>query len=161
MPITSPAVGDQATAAWAVSVAAQLNAGGWIGGNTSASTVTLSTTSAFAGLGSKTFTLTEQRRVRIYVNVEYDPATAVIATYQTIAGYNSGSSAVIGSFTQAGMPFSINYATVRPFNGAVEGTVLLAAGTYTAYASVKRVSGGTATDTAGPFQVDVYDVGSV
>lgn len=162
--LTAATTGPVGLYVWDTSAAAWLNVQidtPFLGEASSASLVTLSTTAAFAGLASVTFTLARQMRVKIEVSVEYDNAAGAVATYQTIAGYNSGASPVIGSFVGVGKANQINYASVRPFSGNAFGTALLAAGQYTAYASEKRVSGGQATDTAGPHYVLVTALGSV
>lgn len=142
----------------------QLMAGtakGMIGETSSASTVTLSTTNAFAGLAVVTFTLATQRRVKISVLARYSPAGATNARYQTQAGYNTGSSAAIGSFVGVGQVHDLVNTIATNASGIGFGTALLAAGTYTAYASVKRITNGSATDTAGnPFYTLVEDIGS-
>lgn len=158
MAITVPSAGDQATAAWAASVANAIN-DMFKGSNTSTTAKTLSSTSAFAGNASVTFTLAVETRVRIYVKAEFTPNTAGVATYEVKAGYNSGGSATIGSFNATGIAGNINYASVRTHTCDAEGMPLLAAGTYTAYASVRRVSGGDAGDQATGFQVNVIAVG--
>lgn len=135
---------------------------GFIGeANNTAGTVTLNAIANFLGLATVTFTLTAQRRVRIVVNAGYTPtAASTSARYRNIAAYNSGSSAVLGSFTQVGQPTDIPDAGANPGSGMAEGTALLAAGTYTAYAVVRRANAGAATDTSQNFYTAVYDMGS-
>src|SRR5438045_6659846 len=79
--------------------------GGFLGDANSASNVTLSTTNDFAGLAVVTFTLATQRRIRIDTVAQFAPAGAVAATYTVQSGYNSGSSATIGSVTKIGKAY--------------------------------------------------------
>lgn len=137
---------------------------GVINETTTGAAVTLSTTSAFASTASVTFTLTSQRRVRIDVQSIYVMASGASGRFITRAAYNSGASAVIGSAVTPGSGMSA-VATVTGGNGAPGTstfcTALLPAGTYTAYASVQRSAGGSATDTAQNFYVLVTDIGAV
>lgn len=161
MSINVPAVGDAASASWADAVATLLN-NQFLGENLNSGTVTLSTLNAFAGLATVTFTLAVQSRVRIDVQALYKPQAAVVARYVTQAGYNSGSSAAIGSFVGVGQPFSDgDDGTVQWRSGYSFGTALLPAGTYTAYAAIQRASGGSATDIVTLFQVDAMLIGVV
>lgn len=138
---------------------AALVAQGYLGEASSSSAVTLSTTSAFAGLAPVTFTLAVQRRVKISVNVRYNPAGAATARYQTRPGYNTGSSASIGSFSPVGVVSDDTETTVQQGSAFGLGTALLAAGTYTAYASVTRIFGGASGDVANVFYTLVEDCG--
>jgi hypothetical protein len=135
---------------------------GYIGETTTGAAVTLTTTSAFASTASITFTLTTTRRIRIDTMAVYIAGTAPGHAAFT-SGYNSGASAVIGSFIQVGQR-SLATTTIAGGNGAVSswsgGTVLLTAGTYTAFISCQRTTGG-ATDTASNFYVLVTDIGAV
>lgn len=128
-----------------------------------AGSVTLSTNSAFASGISATFVLNSTRRVRITVQGRFQQAAATTARFQIRAGYCSGSSAVIGSFVAVGNVFDV-CTTIAGVNGMgtgnPEGTALLTAGTYTAFASVTRVTNGSATDTASTFYIAAYDVGN-
>lgn len=163
MAITVPAVGDLITASWADSVANTLNTMVY-GEATSASTVTLSTTSSFAGLAVVTFTLGSQRRVKISVQTSFSQSATTSVRWTVQAGYNTGSSAVIGSFVGVGTAYDVGKdgggTTPRSVSGFALGTKLLAAGTYTAYAAVTRPVGGAITDTAGNFYTLVEDIGA-
>ena len=132
------------------------------GEGNSTSSVTLSSTADFAGLGAVTFTLSVQRRVKITTMATFIPATAVQAGYRVQSAYNTGSSAVIGSVVKIGQQCAVDDgdATTRNRSGVAVGTVLLTAGTYTAYGAVARPAGGAATDTATNFYVLVEDLGA-
>lgn len=162
MSIATPAVGDKATAAWANGVATAVNSLGFINDSIAGAAVTLSTTSAFASTTAVTFTLTAQTRVRIDVVAVYVMASGTSGRYLARAAYNTGSSPVIGSAITPGQA-GVAIATVTGGNGAPSantfGTALLAAGTYTAYVSVQRSAGGSATDTAQNFDVLVTAIG--
>lgn len=128
------------------------------------SSVTLSTTSAFASPATVTFTLTVQTRLRIDVNAQFQPATAVQGRYLCRAGYNSGASAVIGSVIPTGLSGSAQSQTAGGGGSVTTGGFgfpLLAAGQYTAYASLTRNSGGAATDVCQSSQVTVSTAGFV
>lgn len=150
MAVSVPAVGDSATAAYADAVANALNVQ-VLGdtGTVSAGAPTLSTTSAFAGQATVTFTLAVQTRVRVDVIAQFQ-GTGTQGRFLVRPGYNTGSSAVIGSVVQIGFFGSVQTGSVSGGGGdstsASFGTVLLAPGTYTAYPVVQRASGGTATD---------------
>jgi hypothetical protein len=79
-----------------------------------------STTSAFASTASITFTLTTTRRVRIMGTIGVQANTAP-GHYSIRAGYNSGSSAVIGSFIGVGGSGFLLTTTTAGGNGAVSG----------------------------------------
>lgn len=133
---------------------------GYIGEANNTGTVTLNAIADFASLATVTFTLSTQTRVRIYASAGYSPtAASATARYRTRAGYNTGSSVVLGSFVQVGQPFDMPDTSANPGSAATEGTALLAAGTYIAYGIVRRSNGGAATDTATNFNVAVYGVG--
>jgi len=137
---------------------------GYYGDQTSAATVTLSTTSAFAGGAAVTFTLSTQRRVRIVCNARFQMTSGTSGRYQLIAACNSGTTPTIGSATLGGLAQSL-VLTITSLSGSAslqqEGTILLAAGTYVAYPSLTRLSGGSTTDTVPACYVAVYDAGSV
>jgi hypothetical protein len=161
IPIVSP--GDPASAAWANAVANAIN-NFYQGSTTTGAAVTLSTTSAFASSASVTFTLAVQTRVRIDVNAVYNVTAAVYGRYITRAAYNSGAAPVIGSATTIGSPGAAAFTAASGTGGSSAagfGDQLLAAGTYTAYASLQRAAGGTATDTAASFYVCVTSLGFV
>lgn len=138
---------------------------GFIGDSSAGSPVTLSSTSAFASTTTVTFTLTSTRRVRLVGSIGIQANTAP-GHYSIRVGYNAGSSAVIGSFVNVGSPGFLMSTSTAGGNGAVsgvhEGTVLLTAGTYTAYLSIVRGTGtGGVTDvTLWPY-VAVSDIGAV
>lgn len=101
-----------------------------------------------AGTAHATFTLSVQQRVRITAHATITPGTVTGATYRVQSGYNTGSSASIGSVTKVGANWDVpaNDGTTRNRSGRGLGTALLTAGTYTAYAAVQRLSGGDNTD---------------
>lgn len=162
MALTPPAVGDKATAVFADAAANQLNNGGFITDATSSSTVTLATAVAnVASSATVTFTLTETRRVRIVTSCQFSMASGTDGRYRLNSAYNSGVSVVLGSAITVGALFGTCITTVGDIcSGFGDGTVVLAAGSYTAYALVQRNSGGGATDTARTSYVAVYDCGT-
>lgn len=148
---------------WTGTVWAPVTPGFLYGESTAGSAVTLSTTSAFASTTSVTFTLPVQRRVRIATSLGLVANTAP-GHYDVRGGYNSGASPAIGSFVGVGSGGVLATTSVAGGNGAVgvshEGSALLAAGTYTAYISVTRATGGATDTTARPY-VAVYDAGAI
>lgn len=124
--------------------------------------VTLSTTSAMTA-ASQVFTLASQRRVRIESMANFNLSAAGTAQYACRSAYNTGSSTVASTATQFGFIGRCSTATAST-NGECsadsDGTVLLAAGTYTALCLVFRVSGGFAADTCPSSYIAVYDVSS-
>jgi hypothetical protein len=126
-------------------------------GATNTGTITLVTTgTAVAGLAVVTFTLSVQTRVLITAQATFVPSGATASRMTLQAGYNSGSSAVIGSFTGVGEPFDVgNDGTTTRRSARSDGDVLLAAGTYTAYAACTRSAAGSASDTATNFYTRV------
>jgi hypothetical protein len=158
MTITSPAVGDKATASWADAVAAALNTP-LQGETTTGAAVPLSTNAGFASTATVTFTLAVQTRVRIEGDVDYNNSAGVAARYATQAGYNSGASAVIGSFIGVGRARYVIGSIAGALSGWAFGSVLLSPGTYTAYLSVARFSGGNAADTASLFHLSALAIG--
>jgi len=133
---------------------------GNLGSASSTSNVTFSTTSAFAGLATLTITLAQQRRVKISVQNRFNPVSGVASRMAIQAGYNSGSSAVIGSFVGVGQEADLSLGTSTQASQSAFGGVLLAAGTYTFYASIQRVVGGGATDTSNLHYLVVEDIGA-
>lgn len=136
--------------------------GGYLGDANSGASITLSTTSDFAGNGGQTFTLSSTRRVLILTIARYQIASS--AGRMTVqSGYNSGTSPSIGSVMKVGQGSFVT-CTVTGLNGTASvpafGTALLSAGTYTAYPVVTRV-GGSTTDLANTFGTLVLDMGSV
>ena len=80
--------------------------------------------------------------------------------YNIEPGYNSGSSINLGSATFVGQPNSIGGITSTSQSSAQsEATALLTPGTWTVFAGLGRISGGSATDQADTFYLAVYDVG--
>jgi hypothetical protein len=148
---------------WTGTAWAPVTPGFLYGDSSAGSAVTLSTTSAFASTTSVTFTLPVQRRVRIATSLGLVCNTAP-GHYDVRGGYNSGASPAIGSFIGVGSGGVLATTSIAGGNGAVgvshEGQALLAAGTYTAYISVTRATGGATDTTARPY-VAVYDAGAV
>lgn len=135
---------------------------GFIGEDNDTGNVTLSTVTDLLGLAVFTFVLPTQRRVRVVAQSSFAPnAASATARYRLRTGYNSGATAVIGSFVQVGQPFDMPDTSANPGSAVAEGTALLAAGTYTAYGVVRRSNGGAATDVANNHYVAVYDVGGI
>ena len=160
--LTNPTTGQPGLYAWNGTAWKQIPVAGdmgYVGEVTSSSAVTLSTTSAFAGLATITFTLARQTRIKISGIARYNPGSSG-GNLRVQAGYNSGSSATIGSFTGVGQIWNSASDSAKAHSGLGIGTALLAAGTYTAYLSLTRV-GGSATDTADNFSVLVEALGNV
>lgn len=133
---------------------------GLLGETGSTSTVTIATTAATGLTASVIFTLATQRRVRIAVGGNVQVATAP-ASYNLRAGYNAGSGVGTPSVVGFGSTFQVSATGTAGINGAfTEGSILLPAGTYTAYATVTRLSGGSATDVGQRNTIAVYDVGA-
>lgn len=133
---------------------------GFLGELEDATPVTLSTTSATTS-ASLVFTLAASRRVRIISMANFNLSAAGTAQYACRSAYNTGSSTVASTATQFGFIGRCSTATAST-NGECsadsDGTVVLAAGTYTAIALVFRVSGGFAADTCPSSYIAVYDV---
>lgn len=152
---------------WTGSAWAMVTPGFLYGDNADVTGITLSTTAAFAGSAKVTFTLPVQRRVRVLTIARYTIATVTGGRLQVIPAYNTGASPVIGSAVSLtnGQYHLTNFTgaagSAGVTSGMTEATVLLAAGQYTAYAAVARVSGGSATDVASAFYTAVYDAGAV
>lgn len=129
--------------------------------------VALSTTSLFMMPNLKvTFTLTQQRRVRIEVNTTCTPATAVARDVSVHPMYVAGSSQTLTGAVNLASDGSTQVhvntgATGGPGRSAVNAarTVVLAAGTYTAFVGVTRTQGGATTDFACLGYVAVFDCG--
>lgn len=116
----------------------------------------------YAGGPSCTFTLATQRRVRIFVTGTPVTASGAPAHYGLRAVYTPG--ATVGAQTTVGSTSAITNGVAggsSANSGPTEGTVLLAAGTYTAFVAAARTSGGAATDALNNSYVSVYDVGAV
>lgn len=126
---------------------------GYVGEMTAVGPVTLNSTSAKAGAAAVSFTLTRATRVEISVSAQLNPATSTEGHYEVEAGYNSGAAASIASFVGVGIPFSIQADSTKFRSGFAFGTASLAAGTYTAYASLVRSNGGDAADAFNNMQV--------
>jgi hypothetical protein len=91
--------------------------------------------------------------------------TAVGGRMTIMPAYNTGASRVLGSAVQIGVSQPIaNFTGTSGVNGqsgiSNAYSVLLTAGTYTAYAVVQRQSGGNAGDQAFNFVTIVTDMGS-
>lgn len=123
-------------------------------------------TTNYASTCSATFTLTDQRRVKVSVQARFVPNTVTTGRYSIQAGYNSGGSVTIGSVTTLGV-FEADYdnpatsGNLGSDSQNVTGHVLLTPGTYTAYGVVQRLNGGDNGDTATGFAVLVEDIGAV
>ena len=137
--------------------------GNYVGQASSSTSTTLSTTSAFASTAYFTFTLSITTRVRIYFVSQFVMNGGTNGVYVVQAAYNSGSSPSIGSATTVpGVATTCSLAaTALRASATSEGTALLTAGTYTAYGSVQRLSGGGVTDIAGNNYVNVISLGNV
>jgi hypothetical protein len=161
-PITSPFTdGTVVTKAQLDALKDAINAlpRGFVGDSQSNTAVTLATSGggAFASPNKVTFTLTDTRRIQIYAQAKYNPSGST-GRMSIQGAYNTGSSISLGSATLIEQPGSSGGGTVG--GSTVEGTVLLPAGTYTAFAAVGRVTAGSGTDTADTWLVAVYDMGN-
>lgn len=114
---------------------------------------------------SYTFSLSEQRRIKVYGSGRYSCSTAGTDGRMVLGvGYNTGSTGNVSTAT-----FSANFGTVYNSAGitgangstttTVQDTFLLAAGTYTVHISARRQNGGTATDSGSAWYMCVEDVG--
>lgn len=143
--------------------------GGWLYGEVEGTignsvTIASASTSYIPPVGTVTFTLPIQRRVRIAVRARLQAST-VPAVFQIFPSYVAGSTATTTGAVLLGMSLSNTIVlTVAAGNGAMaphgEHSVLLAAGTYTAFPIVQRISGGSATDAAIAGYCAVYDAGN-
>lgn len=157
---TEPLVGTPGTASWAQQVS---DSGYRDEQNNAAGSVTLATAGLeYPASASSTFTLTRTRRVKITVVARYQAASAA-GRMIVYAGYNAGSTPVIGSVVKVGPWVSVpaTAGTVGSGSGMAVGTVLLNPGTYTAYPVVNRAFGGAAGDFAGSSWVLVEDVAAL
>ena len=163
LPLTSPFTsGSIVTKAQLDALVNSINAlaRGLINETSAGAAVTLSTTgtAAFASSSKITFTLTATRRVRIVVSCRFAPSGST-GRFNIEPGYNSGGSINLGSATFVGQPNSVAATSTTQASAQSEATALLTAGTWTAFAGVGRISGGTATDQADTFYIAVYDEG--
>lgn len=146
-----------------------INAGSWgvWGEANSATTVALATVSVdVASTASVTFTLPVQRRVVIHVLANFNLGTTTNGGFAVQPAYSVGSSPNIASMTKLGRAARQNNtsgatSTFWSSSATALGSVVLAAGTYTAFGACTRTVGGSATDAAGPFEVLVFDSGPV
>lgn len=164
--LTAPTGGPVGLYAWNVADAAWkaipvVGEVGFIGDASSGTALTLTTTADFAGNATVTFILTRQTRVKISTRARYNPTTGTNGRFSVTSGYNAGASAVIGSFIAVGQRGdSINTTSSQASTADGYGTVVLAPGTWTAYADVTRANG-AAADTASNFYTLVEAVGNV
>jgi len=125
---------------------------------TTSNTVTLSSGST----NFLTFTLSQQRRVRISGGCRIDASGGVASVGQAQVAYVAGNTATLSGATLLGQ--SGGQETSIAANGIglvrVEHSVLLAAAQYTAFVAAQRATGGSATDVARAGYVAVYDAGS-
>jgi hypothetical protein len=120
---------------------------------------------AKAGGAHNTFTLTERRRITIWVVARFVPGTTTVGRYQIQAGVNPGSSVDLSSVQLAGarQPLQIQPTTggdPDSVSGNAYGTIALDPGQYTAYGVVQRLVGGDNSDTASTFQTTLGDEGA-
>lgn len=137
---------------------------------TSATFVTPAVDYASATVG---FTLAAQRRVRIFVKANF-----------TMVGGTSGHYTIAPAWYATASPFTVDanrkitggggYTAIVSVNPvlvsvtgssgstgqSMEGTVLLPAGSYGAFAVLQRLGGGGTTDLGGAFYIAVHDMGS-
>lgn len=134
---------------------------------TGSNSVTLASTvtNYLVPTSSVTFTLASQRRVRIKVSARFQAGAAPV-DYVVYATYVAGSSATLTGATTLGQTGANQvFTTITAASGAVtshaEHSVLLAAGTYTAFPVAVRSAGGGASDFAAFGYCAVYDAGNV
>lgn len=128
-------------------------------------TVTLNATATdfIVPVANVTFVLSTQRRVRIVVRTRYAAGTAV-GNCDIYPTYVAGSTATLTGATKLGSVntdriVAPNTTAANAPTGTSEHSVLLAAGTWTAFCVANRFSGGSATDVAGSGYCAVYDAG--
>jgi len=131
---------------------------------TTSNTVILSSgsTNFLVPTAAVTFTLSQQRRVRISGGCRIDASGGVASVGQAQVAYVAGNTATLSGATLLGQ--SGGQETSIAANGIglvrVEHSVLLAAAQYTAFVAAQRATGGSATDVARAGYVAVYDAGS-
>lgn len=168
LPLTSPFTDNTfVNKAQLDQVVASINAVpfGMLAETLTGSTITLSTTSRFAAGAVATFVLSATARVKITTSAQVVPGSATSGRYLFQSGYNTGGTAVVASFVGVGQSLALIASNTGAGGGATGtpavGTVLLTAGTYTAYCGVTRSSGGSATDTTNTPYVLVEHIGTV
>lgn len=133
------------------------------GASTDTVTITATSTDFIVPASAVTFTLAQQRRVRIITAYRYTAITNA-ATVVCYATYVAGSSATLTGAVKLGQPaaneLQIPSAATAAGTVRAEHSVLLAAGTYTAFPVVNKPVGGTASDTAYLGYCAVYDAGA-
>jgi hypothetical protein len=126
-------------------------------------TLTATATDFIVPVANVTFVLSQQRRVRIVVRTRYAANTAP-GSCDIYPTYVAGGSATLTGATKLGNPNTdriiVNGTGAgAAVTGTAEHTVLLAAGTWTAFCVANRFGGGSATDVAGSGYCAVYDAG--
>lgn len=116
-----------------------------------------------AGVGVTVVVPAGGRRYKTFAYTRFVCNTASLTRYILRTGYSAGGAVVIGSKTQYGQTADAGTGGTganAPANAAIVNTVFLPAGTYTLFPYVQRVANGGATDTAGPWQFVVEEVGT-
>lgn len=127
-------------------------------GSNSATTMPTNSVNYEPGSSSTTVVLADAQRVRVVAAALVNQNTTVSGDYRFHPAYNTG-----GSITTPVTIGNGSRENARVTTGLIamtaEGTVLLAAGTYTFYPSVLRATGGTGTDNINLGYVAVYAAG--
>jgi hypothetical protein len=139
---------------------------GFVGETVSGSSVTLaSAATKVAAAASVTWVVPAglTGRYKITTSAQFVPASATNGRYLVQSSYNASGSVSIGSTIGVGQAIAVltnnSLAGGGPTGSPAIGTVLLTAGTYTAYPAVTRSSGGNAADTVNTPYVLVEHVG--
>lgn len=129
-------------------------------------TVTLSSTADFLAAATfVTFTLAATRRVRVVTAARFQMTSGASGLYVVTSTYVAGGSATLTGAVKLGQAGANTFVVTVAGNtgtlkGGAEHSVLLTAGTYTAFPVVSRAAGGSATDTAALAYCAVYDAGN-
>jgi hypothetical protein len=111
-----------------------------------------------------TFTLSQQRRVRIVGAARMQSGT-VVGNYTARVAYVSGGTATLTGATILGVDGANQVTTPGTGSGSAmkadaEHSAVIAAGTWTAFVVGRRATGGSATDLAALGYCAVYDAGA-
>jgi hypothetical protein len=140
---------------------------GFVDESLTGTSVVLSTTAAKAAGANVTFVVPTglTGRYKITTSAQFVPASAANGRYLLQSSYNTGGSVVIGSAVSVGQAIALTTDNTAagggPAGNTAVGTVLLTAGTYTAYPVVTRNAGGNSSDTANTPYVLVEHIGVV
>lgn len=115
------------------------------------------------GTSGATFVLSAQRRVRIAVGANRYTSGSATGLYRLEVGYVAGSSATLSgaTFLTSNQAATTTTGSAGAMSINTEHSVLLAAGTWTAFPAATKVNSGSATDTVAGGYTAVYDAGNV